>query len=170
MAHGVVRTDNMSGTDVRADLVSFKFYAGSSDSVETAIDNGNVVKIGALLTGEREVYKATKFKKGTPLSELALVASPEVMYDEHKHNLSDFENEAGAEVRGYVLRSGNVFSVTADALIAASTIAVGNVVELADDETKLTVVSTATASATTVGTVIAIEKTSRYTYYVIKIK
>ena len=36
--HAVVRTDLMSGTDVRADLVSIK-YMGTNGSTPTEIDN-----------------------------------------------------------------------------------------------------------------------------------
>ena len=163
MAYGVVRTDNMYGTDVRAGLVSLKYFVSTT---ATAIENGNVVTLNGLISGEREVFKAVAPAANTPLNEVVLVASPEVMYDEHKHNLDEFVNEAGAIARGYRLHKGDIFSVTADALSAASDITVGDIVEL-QAGTKLKVVGSATASTTTVGKVIAIDNVGRYTYYVI---
>ena len=92
------------------------------------------------------------------------------MYDERKKNLDEFENEAGTICRGYIPRSRNVFSVTADALNIASgvTPAVGSIVELMAG-VKLNVVATLTSGSTKVGKIIAIESAGRYTYYVIKI-
>ena len=52
--NAVVRTDKMFATDNRAGLVSVRYQPGDT---MTAIDNGNVVKIGALEEGSREVYK-----------------------------------------------------------------------------------------------------------------
>lgn len=54
--HGVFRSDLMSGTDVAADLVSVKYMGAGS--TETAIDNGCVVKLDGLMTGEREFGRA----------------------------------------------------------------------------------------------------------------
>lgn len=42
MAYGVVRTDLMTGTDVRSELVSVRFKASNNAA---AIENGNVVKL-----------------------------------------------------------------------------------------------------------------------------
>lgn len=167
MAHGVIRTDNMLGTDVGTHLVSFKYQPSSTD---TAIDNGNVVVIGDLITGEREVHTATTPTKTTALAKIAVVASVEVMYDEHKKNLDDFYNEAGKICRGFYLHSKDVFSVTADALNigAAVTPAVGDIVELIDGA-KMSIVKSLTSGSTQVGTIISIEKTGRYTYYAIQI-
>lgn len=53
--YGVVRTDNMFGTDVRAGLVSVR-YMGADGSTAAEIENGSVVKLGELVAGEREVY------------------------------------------------------------------------------------------------------------------
>lgn len=166
--HGVFRSDLMSGTDVAADLVSVK-YMGSG-STETAIDNGCVVKLDGLMTGEREVWKGVTPAANTALTDIAIIGTEEVMYDERKKNLDEFENEAGTIARGYIPRSRNIFAVTADALNIGSgvTPAVGYAVELMAG-VKLNVVATATASATQVGEVIAIENAGRYTYYVIKI-
>lgn len=166
--HGVFRSDLMSGTDVAADLVSVK-YMGSG-TTETAIDNGCVVKLDGLITGEREIWKGVTPAKNDALADIAIIGSEEVMYDERKKNLEEFENEAGVVARGYIPRSRNIFSVTKDALNIGDgvTPAVGYIVELMAG-VKLNVVSSLTSGATKVGTIIAIETAGRYTYYVIKI-
>ncbi len=167
MAYGIVRTDNMYGTDVRAGLVSVQ-YMGDNGSTPTKIENGSVLKIDALISGEREVYVGGKVAADTAIGDVVLVASPEVMYDERKRNLDEFINEAGKDCRGYRLHSGDIFSVTKEALIGESAPAVGNIVELAAG-TKLNVATSATGGSTVVGKIIAIDATSRYTYYVIKV-
>jgi len=155
MAYAIVRTDLMSGTTDPALLVSVKYRPSGTD---TAIENGNVVLVGALISGEREVYAAATPAANSPLSSIAIIATPEVMVDERKKNLNEFRNEAGEISRGYYTNSRNVFSVTAEAVtpIDATAPAVGQLVEL-QAGTKLKLVATATAGSTQVGTVIAIE-------------
>lgn len=163
--YAVVRTDNMYGTDVRAALVSVK-YMGEDGSTPTAIENGNVLKIGALIDGEREIYVGGAVAADDKINDVVLVASPEVMYDERKKNLDEYINDAGKACRGYHIHSGDIFSVTKEALAGAAAPAVGDVVELAAG-TKLNVVTEATG-ATVVGTIIAVDVVGRYTYYAIK--
>lgn len=152
MAYAKVRTDKMAGTWDGSALVSFKYLPSGT---ETAIENGNVVLIGSLVSGEREVFAASTPAADSSLSKIALVATPELPSDERIKGFEDFRNEAGAICRGYMLRSGNIFSVSAEALTATSP-AVGNIVELQAD-TKLKVVATLTSGSTKVGEVIAIE-------------
>jgi hypothetical protein len=162
--HAVVRTDDMTGTDVRSQLVSVK-YMGADKNTPTDIDNGHVVLLDKLMEGEREVYVGTDVAANSKLSDVVLIASPEVMYDERLKNLSDFYNEAGTIARGYHIPLGDTFSVTGEAL--DGTKKVGDVVELAAG-TKLT--SAASGSgATVVGRIVKIEKVGRYTYYAIKV-
>lgn len=161
MAYGVVRTDNMYGTDVRAGLVSIQ-YLGADGETPTEIENGNVLKVGALKDGEREIYVGGAVAANDKLTDVVLVASPEVMYDERKRNLDEFINEAGKTCRGYRLHSGDIFSVTADALTGSP--AVGQPVTLAAG-TKMEV----GGSGTAVGTIIAADVVGRYTYYAIKV-
>lgn len=171
MAYAVVRTDNMYGTDVRAGLVSIKYIvttgSGASEKkTETEIENGNVLKVGALIADEREIYEGSVPTADTALSDVVLIASPEVMYDERKRNLDEFINEAGKACRGYRLHKGDIFSVTKEALDGVSIPAIGNVVELKDG-TKLNVAETATSGSTAIGKIIAVDIVGRYTYYVI---
>lgn len=167
MAYGIVRTDNMYGTDVRTGLVSIQ-YMGADGTTPTAIENGNVLKVGALKTGEREVYAGGAVAADDKISDIVLVASPEVMYDERKRDFDEFINEAGKNCRGYRLHTGDIFSVTKDALDGVTTPAVGNIVELKAG-TKLNVATTATNDSTIVGKIIAVDVVGKYTYYAIKV-
>lgn len=167
MGYGVVRTDRLMGTDVRSMLESVKYMGAGSTA--TAIDNGNVVKLdGSLMTGEREIKKGVTPAANDALDAIVLIASPEVMYDERKRNLDEFQNEAGKVCRGYHLYSGDIFSVTKDALDGVDTPAVGNVVELKAG-IKLNVAASATGGSTVVGKIIAVDVVGRYTYYVIQV-
>ncbi len=167
MSYAVVRTDNMAGTDVRGQLVSVK-YMGADGSTATAIENGNVLKLGALVEGEREIYVGGNVAANTAIEDVVLVASVETMYDERKRNLDEFVNEADAICRGYHIHSGDTFSVTAEAFSGNGTPAVGNIVELAAG-TKLAFAASATSDSTQVGRIIAVDVAGRYTYYVIKV-
>lgn len=167
MAFGVVRTDRLMGTDVRSMLESVKYMGDGSAA--TAIDNGNVVKLdGSLMTGEREIKKGVTPAANDVLDAIVLIASPEVMYDERKRNLDEFQNEAGKICRGYHLHSGDIFSVTKDALDGAAAPKVGDAVELKAG-TKLNVADSATSGSTVVGKIIAVDVVGRYTYYVIQV-
>ncbi|MBR3267898.1 MAG: hypothetical protein IKI58_04110 [Oscillospiraceae bacterium] len=165
MAHGVVRTDKMFGTDNRTGLCSVKYFVSTTP---TAIDNGNVVLVGDLITGEREIYSATTPAANSDLKDIGLIATPEMKYCQCDYALDKFENEAGAPARAYRLTPGCIFSVTADALSSASTPAVGNLVELAAG-TKLKVVSSATSGSTQVGKIIDINTVGGLTFYVIQV-
>ena len=167
MSYGVVRTDLMFGTDVGTGLVSVK-YLGSNGSTPTAIENGNVLKLGALITGEREVYVGGAVAAADAVKDVVLVAAPEVAYDERIRNLDEYINEAGKIVRGYRFHQGDVFSVTKDALDGKATPEVNDVVEFKAG-TKLNVAASATSGSTVLGKIIAVETAGRYTYYVIRV-
>lgn len=154
--HGVVRTDNLSHTLDGAGLYSVKFMAGDEFA---DIDNGSVVMLEALLEGEREIWKAVEPTDGAALNKLVLIATPEVMYDERLRNLSDFYNEAGAAARGYMLESGDIFSVTAP--VVEGEAAVGSTIGV--QGTKWLV------GGNGVGSVIAIETVGSLQYVVIRV-
>lgn len=163
MSYGVIRTDRMFGTDNRAGLISVK-YMGADGETPTAIENGCVVKVGGLMEGEREVYLGTAPEGGETKEQIAIIATPEMMYDEHKHDLDEFINKAGKICRAYRPHSGDIFSVTIDALDATD-VAVGNAVSVGEG-VKLAVSASADAP---LGTVIAIDQVGKYTYYVIQV-
>lgn len=157
----VIRTDLLSGTDVAADLVSLRVYNDSDQPIE--VENGTIVELEGYEDGQREVMKAKLATAASKLEDCAIVASEEVMYDERKKNLDEFVNEAGAICRGYVPRSRNMFSVTAEGFVGGTApSAVGNEVGIGANG-KLD------ASSTGFGKLMAIEIAGRYTYYVIKI-
>ena len=148
MSYAVVRTDKMFGTDNRAGLVSIKYLPTVDDAATpTAIENGNVLQIGDLVEGEREVFVGTAPAANTAINEVCLIATPEVIYDERYKDLADYINEAGVICRGYRFHSGDIFSVTKDALDGA-----------ADP-----------AGSTVLGKIIAIDVVGKYTFYAIMV-
>ena len=163
--YAVVRTDKMFATDNRAGLVSVRYQPGDT---MTAIENGTVVKLNGLEDGSREVYKGVTPAAGDAIADIVLIASPEVMYDERKRNLDEFINEAGDIARGYHLHTGDIFSVTKDALVGVEAPAIGNTVELAAG-TKMNVATDATGGATVIGKIIDVNVAGRYTYYAIEV-
>lgn len=165
--HGVIRTDLMSGTNVYADMLSVRYVDAQGTPAE--IDNGCVVALDGLMDGEREIWKAVDMQADSEMEKLAIIATPEVLYDERYQNLEDFVNPAGAAVRGYIPRSRNIFSVTAECLDIAEGVvpAAGYIVEVKAGH-KLSCVAAAT-SAPKFGEIIAVEQSGRYTFYVIQV-
>lgn len=163
--HAVVRTDEMLATTASAGLYSVKYNDGTDFA---DIDNGHVVALDSLMKNEREIWKAVTPAANSDIKQIVLIATPEVMHDERLRNLSDFYNEAGIDARGYMLHSGDIFSVTAEALDGADTDAKGKIVELQAD-TKMKVVSAATSGSTAIGSIVDIETVGALTYYVIRV-
>jgi len=160
----IFRADNCAFTKNPALLKSAK-YMGSG-STATKIENGNLVAIGGLMSGQREIHLATTPAVNTTY--FGIVKTPEVEYSETGyHGLDTFENEVDTVITVGILQQGDIFSVTAEALSSVPT--VGNLVEL-QAGTKGKVVATATAGSTQVGKVIAIEKCGRFTYYVVEVQ
>lgn len=162
MAYAVVRTDLLAGTDVRADLVSFKYFDGNDEGAE--IENGNIVKLDGLMEDERELYKAVAPTASTGINDVVLVAGVEMEYDERKRNLDEFINKANYPVRGYRFRSGNIFSVTKEAFAGNTDPEVGDTVAVGAG-TKLIL----NGEGTEIGTVLEVATAGRYTYYAIKV-
>jgi len=168
MAYAVVRTDRLFGTDNRAGMASVRYQPSGT---KTAIENGNVALLDGLETGSREVYKGVTPAANSALKDIVLIATPELLYDERKRNLTDFRNEAGVIARGYHLHTGDIFSVTKDALDGATNPAVGDVVELKAG-TKLNVVAAATGAtsgSTVVGKIIDINIVGALKYFAIQV-
>jgi hypothetical protein len=155
MAYGVIRTDRLHGSDNSADLVSVRYSPAGTDTI---IENGNVVLLGALETTNREVYVGATPARDSALSLIAIMAAPEIVADERLKSLADFRNVAGVPARGYMLRSGDIFSVTTESLteISGTAPAIGQIVELVAG-IKLQLVASLTAGSTKVGTIIQIE-------------
>ena len=156
--HTVVRTDLMAGTDVNAALCSIRFYSSSNPA---DVDNGVIVELKELDKGEREIMKAEAATAESKLVNCAIVATPEVMYDERLQNLDNFYNEAGKPARAYLLKEGDIFSVTETGFDGAAPSVGGNVGIGAGGKMNST--------GSEIGKCIAIEKTGRYTYYTVRV-
>ena len=160
MAYCVIRTDLVSGTKQPADLVSLRFYNAEGEKAE--VENGVIVHLQGYEEGEREVRKAVAATAGADLNECAIIAAPEVMYDERLKNLEDFINEKGKAVRGYIPRSRNTFSFTKEGFV-------DGVVPAVDAEVGIGVNGKIDAAGTGLGKCVHIEQVGRYTYYAIEI-
>lgn len=159
MAYCVIRTDLMSGTKQPADLVSIRFYNAEGEVAE--VENGTIVELQGYEEGEREVMKAVLATSASDINNCAVVAGVEVMYDERKKNLDEYINEAGKPARGYLLRTGNMFALTAEGFKSNTAPAKAGKVGIADGKLD--------AAATGFGECVAVEDAGRYTYHVIKI-
>lgn len=154
-AHCICDTSNMAGTKLPSKHVNVKLSAD--------VDNGNIVALGNLASGETEALEATQPEANTAINKLALVKAPEVLADETKKNLGDFYNKNGAIVRAYLFESGDEFRLTAEGIDGSPS--VGHVLE-AQAGYKMKSAESATGSGTTlIGTVIAIEGD----YYVVRV-
>lgn len=156
----VIRTDLMSGTIQSADLVSLRFYDSAGNVAE--VENGVIVELEGYEDGQREVMKAKAATSSSALNDCAIVAAPEVMYDERKKNLDEFINEAGQAVRGYIPRSRNLFSVTAEGFVGGAVPTKGAQVGIGEG-------GKIDAAGAGLGECVAIETAGRYTYYTIEI-
>lgn len=160
MAYCVIRTDLVSGTKQPADLVSLRFYNAEGEKAE--VENGIIVHLQGYEEGEREVRKAVAAAAGADLNECAIIAAPEVMYDERLKNLEDFINEKGKAVRGYIPRSRNTFSFTKEGFV-------NGVVPAVDAEVGIGANGKIDAAGTGLGKCVHIEQVGRYTFYAIEI-
>lgn len=156
----VVRTDLLSGTKQPADLVSFRFYNGEDKQAE--VENGVIVELGEYEDDNREIMKAKAATASSDLDKCAIAAAPEVMYDERKKNLYEYINEAGKAIRGYIPRTRNICSWTTEGFVGGTVPAKGGKVGIGAGG-KLD------AAGSGFGECVRIEKSGRYTYYVIRI-
>ena len=150
--YAAVRTDNMMGTRVGTHLVSLRY--------ESEIENGNVLMIGALEEDSREVREASVPGVATPLRDLALIASVEMIKDrrDNQYDISEFINLPETTLRGYRFAQHDIFSVTPEALNPAS--ADPEVGQFAFINGSTQIQLGAAASGTTIGRVIAVETES----------
>lgn len=161
MAYAIVRTDSMTATTVGSKLVTARYHNGSA---YTAIQNGSILKLDSLISGEKEVWKAIAPTANDTLGKLILVATPEVMYDERKVNLDEFTNAASADIRGYVITSGDVFSVTSEAFDAVPDLTTNKYLEVASAVT----FKRASSATNARFDLIAIETVGSKTFYVLR--
>jgi hypothetical protein len=114
MAYGIVRTDSVKATKA-GNIKSGRYIVTTT---ETAIDNGCIVKLDSLITGERDLWKCVA-PGGVTTSNCYLVASPEIIYDESTKSgqaLDKFQNAAGANITLIPLEVGDTFSISDDCI------------------------------------------------------
>lgn len=133
MANNIVRLDVLSGTNDGAKLKSVKVFSGTTP---IAVENGVIVSVGDLtdVAGEREIHKATVVTAGDDTAtNIALIATPEVVSDERLDDLADFTNVAGKPARAYMLRGGiDGFSIKYGTAHASEEVAKGSTVVYGD--------------------------------------
>ncbi len=160
--YAVVRLDNLSGQDVHADMRSVRIYDGTGASAnKIAAENGVFVVPNGLEADQREIFKATLATTTSKPDNVLLVATPEVTYDERKPGLDDFTNEAGNAARAYVLRRGDIFSVTAAGFAGGTVPTKGSTVGFGAN-------GKIAASGSGLGTCIDINVVGKYTFYAIQ--
>lgn len=143
--HAIFRSDLMHGTTDASSLVNIL--------IPEDLDNCSVLKIGAMVEGEHEVFVGEMPAAEDALNTLCIIAAPEVMYDEKLRDLADFYNMVdvnGGIVRGYRFHSGDIFSCTKEAF--TGDLAVGSEVNV-DAAYKMAV----GGSGTKIGEIIAQE-------------
>ena len=157
--YAVIRTDLMHGTKNGDALVSLRYYVGEE---KAEVENGVIVELKGYEEGEREVMKAVAATADSNLADCAVVAAPEVMYDERRKNLDEYINEKGKAIRGYRLIDRNMFALTAEGFVGGTAPALNGKVGVGANG-KLD------AAGTGFGECVHIETAGRYTYYTIKI-
>lgn len=164
--HAVVRIDNMSGTKQPTCLKNAKFY---SSEAPAAIDNAQVVVLGEKL--DRELYKAIAPTGTSVVTDLYLVATPELFYDQTRaHYLTEWENGANTAIRLYKMVPGaDCFSATKEAF--DGTPAKDKFVGFKADSTKLLVQDS--KDDKTFGKIVAVETEGfgdgKYEYFVVDV-
>lgn len=118
MAYGVFRSDNIKATKDGA-IKSGRYFVSTT---ATAIENGNLVKLDSLISGERELWKVVA-PAAVTAADLYIVATPELIYDESlksKGALKEFRNEAGENITLLKLEVGDMFSISDECITQIS--------------------------------------------------
>lgn len=159
MAYGVVRTDAIKATK-SGNIKSGRFYGATGPA---AIENGNIVKLDSLISGNRELWKVVA-PGGITAKNLYLVATPEVIYDETLKSsgaLDQFRNEAGENITLIPLEVGDTFAISDDCITPINDDddipEVGNLVEVSSTGTKWLETTTLTSTVVFYGKIIARE-------------
>lgn len=140
MAYGIVRTDSVKATKAGG-IKSGRYYVNIDP---TAIDNGCLVKLDSLISGERDLWKVVA-PGAVTAGNLYIVASPEIIYDESLKSsgaLDKFQNATGANITLIPLEVGDTFSISDDVITEINDVddipAVGNYVTPSDTGVKWT--------------------------------
>ena len=147
---GIFIAENMASTKVGSLL--------RSAQQTTAIENGSLVKLGALVTGEADLYQAGAIEAVTDTA--YFVDGVELIADEQlTKGLDDYENPANKPFRVRKPMVGDIFSVSESMITALANdkVVVDNIAEIAAGN-KLAEVAKgtgATATATLVCKIVA---------------
>ena len=156
MGNAIVRLDNIAATKNGTFIKSVK--------LNKELQNGSIVEIGGLVTGEREMHVTATPKVTTTY--FGMLTTPEIMYDEKKQ-IKDFINTTEKPARATILQKGDIFSVTVEAF--TETPIVGKIIELGTTEV-MKVVATATVGSTVIGKVVEIDIVGTNTFYVVEVQ
>ena len=155
---GVVRTDAIKATKA-GNIKSGRFYNGAD---ATIIENGNIVKLDSLISGQRDLWKVV-VPDGVTTANCYLVATPEIIYSEELKStgaLENFRNAAGQNITLMPLEVGDTFAVSDSAITqinGADNPTVGKYVTPSATGTKFTEVATIAANEVFYGKIIARE-------------
>lgn len=136
---GIFIAENMASTKLGSLL--------RSAQLDTAIENGSVVKLGELVAGELDLYEAGAVTAIT--DSVYLVDGVELEADEQlTRGLDDFENPANKPFRVRQALKGDRFSISES--VITGTVKEGEFVEIPATGNKLAAKATATEGATLV--------------------
>lgn len=113
MAYPIVNLDKLQASKI-----------GNLETLQHVADvpNGSVAHIGALVTGQRDVFNVVVPSTASiGNTEVVLIASPEVLYLPGK-SLEDFTNVAGTNMRGFHLHAGDIFTISNDGIDGTPTV------------------------------------------------
>lgn len=143
MAKGVFIAEDMASQKISTLLRSVK--------QDTAIENGSIIKLGALVSGEIHEYVSEPIQANTDeiyfVDGVELISSQEITY-----GLDDFENLAKKSFRARKPFVNDTISISESMITAIGTnVVVGNVVETPATGNKIIEKTTATSGASFVG-------------------
>lgn len=118
MAYGICNL-----AKVKNDSHVFSFLSATD-----ALENGQVVFKGGLVSGETEIYTAVKPLTATLVTDsVYIIKAPEINYDESsyaKRQLGQFRTEINVPARGYEVGKNDIVEISYDALTLLLTDAV----------------------------------------------
>lgn len=164
--YGVFRSDNVKATK-DGNIKSGRYFVSNT---ATAIENGNLVKLDSLISGQRELWKVVA-PGAVTAGNLYIIGTPEVIYDETTKAggaLNQFRNEAGENITLIGLEVGDNIAIS-DACITPindddDLPAVGSYVAPSATGTKWTEVATIAQNEVFYGKIIARELYKKDTY------
>lgn len=164
--YGVFRSDAVKATKV-GNIKSGRFYNGSAYAT---IENGNIVKLDSLITGQRELWKVLA-PGAVTAGNLYIVGTPELIYDEDLKSgqaLNQFSNPANANLTLIPLEVGDAFGITDECITpindADDIVAIGSFVTPSASGTKWTEVAAISSNEVFYGKIIARELYKANTY------